>query len=157
MDYAYNCGKPKWHSFKPILSWKGKFMGLRHCLTKCAIESKLLNQNCWSSYHFSQEKIPHPLISFIASITGKYVVPFYWATLYVHKFKFKIKSDLNRKHIILKYASILCLHINYKWCPAEGREYMRPAGKLTMCTLCLIVPGRRAWMIKLPQFKNPIT
>ena len=27
----------------------------------CPIENKLLNQNCWSWYHFSQEKLPHTL------------------------------------------------------------------------------------------------
>ena len=37
----------------------------RHCLTKCALESKLLNQNEWSWYHFSQEKIPNQLIPVI--------------------------------------------------------------------------------------------
>ena len=46
---AHNCGKPKWHSFTPKLSWKGKIWGARHCLTKCALQNKLLNQNCWSS------------------------------------------------------------------------------------------------------------
>ena len=25
---APNCGKPKWHSFKPSLSWKGTILGL---------------------------------------------------------------------------------------------------------------------------------
>ena len=30
-----------------------KNFGSRHCLTKCALENKLLNQNCGSWYHFS--------------------------------------------------------------------------------------------------------
>ena len=33
-----------------------------YCLTKCALENKLLNPNCWSWYHVSQKKLPHPLI-----------------------------------------------------------------------------------------------
>ena len=41
---------------------RGNFWS-RHCFTKCAIENKLLNQNCWSWYNFSQEKLPHTLIS----------------------------------------------------------------------------------------------
>ena len=52
---AHNCGKTKWHSFRENL-------GPRHCLTKCALENKLLNQNCWSWYQFSQKKLPHTLI-----------------------------------------------------------------------------------------------
>ena len=56
------------------LSWRGP----RHCLTTCALENKLLNQNCWSWYHFSQEKLPRTLIPVIASIyCGKYAVPFF--------------------------------------------------------------------------------
>ena len=54
---------------------KGIF-GFRNCLTKCVLENKLLTQNCWSWYNFSQEKIPHPLIPVIASTySGKYAVP----------------------------------------------------------------------------------
>ena len=57
---------------------KDQHFGPRHCLTKCALENKLLNQNCWSWYHFSQEKLPHKLIPFIASTyCGKYPVPFF--------------------------------------------------------------------------------
>ena len=41
-------------------------------------------------------------------------------------------------------------------CPAERCECKHPAGKLTMWTLCLF-RGKRAWTIKLPQFKNPIS
>ena len=49
-----------------------------HCLTKCALEIKLLNQNCWSWYHFSQKKLPRTLILVIASTyCGKYAVPFF--------------------------------------------------------------------------------
>ena len=40
----------------------------RHCLTKCALENKLLNsQNCWYWYNFSQEKLSHTLIPISAS------------------------------------------------------------------------------------------
>ena len=39
------CGKPKWHSFTPSLSWKGRILGHQHCVTKRAIENKILNQN----------------------------------------------------------------------------------------------------------------
>ena len=44
--------KPKCHSFSPSLSWKEKTFGPRHCLTKCALENKVLNQNCWPWYNF---------------------------------------------------------------------------------------------------------
>ena len=60
---AHNYGELKWHLFSPSLSCQGKRFGPRHCLTKCAlVENKLLNQNCWSWYHFSQEKLPYTLI-----------------------------------------------------------------------------------------------
>ena len=49
---AHNCGKPKWHSFKPGFALKRGNFGPRHCLTKCTLENNLLNQNCWSWYHF---------------------------------------------------------------------------------------------------------
>ena len=60
---AHNYGEPKWHLLSPSLSWKGNIWGLDIALsTKCALENKLLlNQNCWSWYHFSQ-KLPHTLI-----------------------------------------------------------------------------------------------
>ena len=59
-------------------------LGSWYCLTKCALENKLPHQNWWSWYHFSQEKLPHTLISVIASTyCGKYAIPFFfWATLY---------------------------------------------------------------------------
>ena len=72
------CGKQKWHSIASSLGWKGENFGTRHCLTKCALENKLLNQNCWSWYHFSQEKLLHTLILVIVSTyCGKYAVPFF--------------------------------------------------------------------------------
>ena len=43
---AHDYGKPKCHSFSPSFKLKMENMGARHCLTKCALESKLLNQNC---------------------------------------------------------------------------------------------------------------
>ena len=50
----------------------------RHCHTKWTLENKQLNQNCWSWYHFSQEKLLHTLITVIASTyCGKYAVPFF--------------------------------------------------------------------------------
>ena len=64
--------------FSLHLSWNRKKFGPRHCLTKCALENKLLSQNCWSWYHFSQEKLPRTLIPIIASTyCGKYPVPFF--------------------------------------------------------------------------------
>ena len=49
------------------------------CLTKCALENKLLNQNWWSWYIFSQKKLPHTLIPVIASkYCGKCAVPFFF-------------------------------------------------------------------------------
>ena len=49
-------------------------LGARHCLTKCALENKLPNQNRWSWYHFPQEKLPHTVIPVIASTyCGKYI------------------------------------------------------------------------------------
>ena len=63
-------------------------LGPPHCSTKCAIESKLLNvnPNCWSLYHFSQEKLHHTLIPISACIHLLWEVChsvfFFWATLY---------------------------------------------------------------------------
>ena len=74
---AHKHGKPKWHSFFP------SFFGSWNCLTKCALENKVLNQNWWSWYHFSQEKLPQTLIPVIASTyCGKYAVPFFLSTLF---------------------------------------------------------------------------
>ena len=70
---------------QPKFKLKRENVGPRHCLTKCALENKLLNQNCWSLYYFSQ-KLPHTLIPGIASTySGKYAVPFLWATLHIRK------------------------------------------------------------------------
>ena len=55
---AHNCGKPKWHSFMPSLGWKGKIWGLNIFSQKCALENKLLNQNCWSWCHFFSGEVP---------------------------------------------------------------------------------------------------
>ena len=70
--------------FSPRLSWKGKIWGLDIVLHTCALENKPLNQNCWSWYHFSNEKLLHTLIPVIASTyCGKYPIPgFFCATLY---------------------------------------------------------------------------
>ena len=53
--------------------------GPRHCFTKCALENILLYLNCWSWFHFSQEKLPCttmiPAIAF--TYCGKYAIPFF--------------------------------------------------------------------------------
>ena len=65
-----------------VLAEKG--VEKKNCVTKCAIENKLPNQNCWSRYNFSQEKLPHTLIRIIASTYwGSMPFHFYWATLYI--------------------------------------------------------------------------
>ena len=47
--------------FSPSFSWK--LFRPRHCLTKCALEKKTIELNCWwSRYHFAQEKLPRILI-----------------------------------------------------------------------------------------------
>ena len=75
---AHNCGKLKWHSFMSSSCWKGGNFGSWHCLTKWALENKLINQTWCSWYNFSQEKLPHTLIPVIASIyCGTYAVPFF--------------------------------------------------------------------------------
>ena len=56
---SHNRGKLKWHLFTHSLSWTGQHFGSWHYLTKCALENRLLNQNWWSWYHFSQKKLPH--------------------------------------------------------------------------------------------------
>ena len=72
---AHNCGRPKCHSLTSSLSWKGKKFWPQHCLTKWALENKLLNQNGWSWY-FSQEMIPQTLTPIIVSTyCRKYAVP----------------------------------------------------------------------------------
>ena len=48
--------------FHAYFKMKREHFGPRHCLTKCALENKLLNQNCRSWYHLSQAKLPHTLI-----------------------------------------------------------------------------------------------
>ena len=53
--------------------------GSWHCLTKWALDNKLINQTWWSWYKFSQ-KLPHTLIPVIASIyCGTYAVPFFFS------------------------------------------------------------------------------
>ena len=42
-------------------------------------------------------------------------------------------------------------------CPAEGREHNHAQGRKTDNVKTLLVPSRRMWTIKLPQFNNPIT
>ena len=66
-----------------LFKLKREDFGSRHCLTKCTLENKLLNQNWWSWY-FSQEKLPHTLIPVIASTyCGSMPFHFFWATLYI--------------------------------------------------------------------------
>ena len=67
---AHDYGKPKCHSFMPSKLKMGNF-GPQYCLTNGAIKHKL------SWYHFSLEKIPHPLEAVItSSYYGKYAIPF---------------------------------------------------------------------------------
>ena len=49
---AHNCGKLKWHSFMSSSCWKGGNFGSWHCLTKWALENKLINETWWSWYNF---------------------------------------------------------------------------------------------------------
>ena len=42
---AHSYDQLKWHSFTPSLKLKMEDLGSRHCLTKCALENKLLNPN----------------------------------------------------------------------------------------------------------------
>ena len=74
MDYAHNCGRPKWHSFKPSLSWKGPILGLdivsRNVpYKKQTTEPKLLIVVSF----FSGEDTPS---THCISNYGKYAVPF---------------------------------------------------------------------------------
>ena len=78
MDYCSQLWQTKMAFIRVYFRLKRDNFGTRHCLTKCALENKLLNQNCWPCYHFSQEKLPHTLILVIASTyCGKYAVPFF--------------------------------------------------------------------------------
>ena len=73
---AHNNGNPKLHSISTTLSWKGNIWASTLSHQMCSIEIKLLNQNFWSWYHFSQEKLPHTLIPVIASTyCERYAVP----------------------------------------------------------------------------------
>ena len=75
----------------PVKAEKGNFVP-RHCPTICALY-KLLNQNCWSWYHFSQEKLPHTLIPAIASATaycGKYPILFFSGPPCIVLFQYEI-------------------------------------------------------------------
>ena len=61
---ADNCGKPKWHSFTPSLSWKGE-KGLDIVL------QNVQKKNYWTK--IADLGIPHPLVPVIASTCyGKY-------------------------------------------------------------------------------------
>ena len=86
MDYCLQLWQAKMAFIRVKFRLKREDFGTRHCLTKCALENKLLNQNCWSWYNFSQEKLPHTLILVIVSTCcGKYMpFRFLWATLYSH-------------------------------------------------------------------------
>ena len=78
MDYCSQLWQAKMTFIRVLFRLKSEYFGTQHCLTKCGLENKPLNQNCWSWYHFSQEKLPHTLILVIASIyCGKYAVPFF--------------------------------------------------------------------------------
>ena len=83
MDYCSQLWQAEMGFIHAQFMLKRENFGSWHCLTKCALENQLLNQNWWSWYHFSLEKLPHTLIPVIASTYfGKYAVPFFRATLY---------------------------------------------------------------------------
>ena len=56
-------------------------LGHRHCLTKCTLEHILLNQNCWSTYNLSQQRLPHTLMVPVFCI--HILWEFFLATLYI--------------------------------------------------------------------------
>ena len=80
-----NYGKPKWHSFSPSSSWKGKFwastLSGKMCPRKQTTELKLLSL---VSFFFRRRylifwyQLLHPCIM------GSMPFRFYWATLYIH-------------------------------------------------------------------------
>ena len=49
------------------VKWITGNFGSRHCVTKCALENKPLNQKFLSWFHFSREKLPHILTPVITS------------------------------------------------------------------------------------------
>ena len=95
----------KWNSFTSTLSWKGKIWGPRHCLTKCALEIKLLIQNCWS---FFSEKLLHTLIYCILIIL-EVCRSVLWATLYTKQNEFDdvTRSDWFMPVIIIGALTML--------------------------------------------------
>ena len=55
MDYCSDCGKPKWHSLMPSLSWKGKSLGLD--IVSQNVPWKTNYWTNWSWFHFSSREV----------------------------------------------------------------------------------------------------
>ena len=84
---AHNYGEPKCLFPSQVLAEKGKFWNLTLSDITCSRIKKTLNQNCWSWYHFSREKILYPLILVVIYLYyRKYAVPGFLATLYSSTF-----------------------------------------------------------------------
>ena len=85
-------------------------LGSRHCLTKCALENKLLNQNWWSWYHFSQEKLPQTPIPVTASTyRGKYAIVFFLGHPVFHNTTpYWLEVTWRKKSLDLTWLKQLC-------------------------------------------------
>ena len=81
-----------------LLAEKGKFWNPTLSDIMCSRIKKTLNQNCWSWKHFSQEKIPHPLIPVVIYLHyRKYAVPIFLGhPVYIKK---KKKKRITHMHI----------------------------------------------------------
>ena len=85
---AHNCGKPKWHSFTPSLSWKGKILGL-----DIVSQNVPLKTNYWTKIadlgiiFLRRRYLTHwyQLLYRIPHIVGSMPFRFFWATLYFGK------------------------------------------------------------------------
>ena len=115
---AHDFGRPKWHSFTPCLSWKGtEHFVPWHCLTKCALGNKLLHQNGWTWYHFSQKRL-HALIPVIAfTYYWKYAVlfvlghPVYkkWKGINVNYWKGNMEFPTSSPSFVVLCTFCICL------------------------------------------------
>ena len=123
---AHKCGKPKWHSFSPSLSWK-EYFGPWDCVTKCGLENKLPNQNCWAWCHFSQEKLPQYTDTsyLLSTYCGKYAAQFLWATQYSHRSHL---ADL--VHGILAPLVFVVEFLVSRECAADVPQYHRFSRRL---------------------------
>ena len=57
MDYCSQLWQAEMAFIHFLFKLKRENVGPRHCLTKCALGNKLLNQTYWSWYHLSQEEL----------------------------------------------------------------------------------------------------